>query len=143
MVAEVLGDFLAHVDADGFGAEDADLEILSGHQAHRGWCQRYHDGLVLLGLGVSYGELAPGSVDGGVEKTELEVRLDSDVLGQAMGVAGGRLDEYILAIEPQSFVGDFCGLHLKRTQALHRIYEQLLLKDAMSVCLWADKAPRR
>ena len=33
--AEVLGDQLAHVDADGFGAEDADLEGLSVHQAHR------------------------------------------------------------------------------------------------------------
>ena len=34
--AEVLGDQLAHVDASGFGAEDADLEGLGVHQAHRG-----------------------------------------------------------------------------------------------------------
>ena len=36
MKAEVLGDQLAHVDAGGLGAEDADLEGLGVHQAHGG-----------------------------------------------------------------------------------------------------------
>jgi hypothetical protein len=34
--AEVLGDQLAHVDAYGLCAEDADLEGLGVHQAHGG-----------------------------------------------------------------------------------------------------------
>ena len=60
------------------------------------------------------GEFAPGLVDGGVEEAELEVGFDGDVLGEAVGVAGGRLDEDILAIEAEDFVCDFGGCDFER-----------------------------
>lgn len=76
-----------------------------------------------MSLGVSDGELAPGLIDGCMEKAELEVGLDGDVFGQTVGVAGGRLDEDILAIEAQAFVRDLGGCDFERTQALDGIYE--------------------
>ena len=61
------------------------------------------------------GEFAPGLVDGGVEEAEFEVGLDGDVLGEAVGgVAGGRLDEDILAVEAEAFVCDFGGCDFER-----------------------------
>jgi len=45
------------------------------------------------------GELAPRLVDSGMEKTELKVALNGDVLCKAVGVAGGWFDENILTIK--------------------------------------------
>ena len=65
-------------------------------------------------MGVGDGEFTPGLVDGGVEEAEFEVGFDGDMLGEAVGVAGGRLDENILAIEAEAFVGDFGGCDFQR-----------------------------
>lgn len=99
MVAEILGDVLAHIDASGFGAEDADLEVLGVHQTHGRGRQGDYDGLVLFGLSVGNGEFAPGLVDGGVKEAEFEVAFDGDVLCKTMCVPGGWFDKDILTIE--------------------------------------------
>lgn len=59
MKAEVLRDQLAHIDASGFGAEDADLEGLSVHQAHGRRSQRDYDGPFVFSLCMGDSELAP------------------------------------------------------------------------------------
>jgi hypothetical protein len=115
MKAEVLGDVFAHIDTCGFGAKDADLEVLRVHQAHGRGRQRNYDRPVFFGLRVGDGKLAPGLVDGGVEETELKVALDCDVLCKPVGIAGGRFDENILTIEAETFVCDFGSLDLQRT----------------------------
>jgi hypothetical protein len=126
MKAEVLRDELAHVDACGLGAEYADLEILSVHQAHRRRSQRDHDGTFVFGLSMGDSELAPRLVDGRVEKSQFEVGLNGDVFSESVRVAGRRLDQHILTIKPQAFVCDLCSRDFKRTQALDGIYEELL-----------------
>ena len=99
MMAEVLGDVFAHIDTCGFGAEDADVEVLRVHQTHGRRRQGDYDGPVFFSLRVGDGELAPGLVDGGMEEAELKVALDGDMLCKSMGVAGGRFDKDILTIE--------------------------------------------
>ena len=115
MEAEILRDVFAHVDACGFGAKDADLEILRVHQAHGRGRQGDYDRPVFFGLRVGDGELAPRLVDGGVKETELKVAFDGDVLCKTMGVACGRLDKDILTIEAETFVCDFGSLDFERT----------------------------
>ena len=99
MVAEVLGDVFAHIDTCSLSAEDADVEVLRVHQAHGGGRQGDHDGPIFFGLRMGDGELAPRLVDSGMEKTELKVALNGDVLCKAVGVAGGWFDENILTIK--------------------------------------------
>lgn len=48
------------------------------------------------------------------------------MLGEAVGVGGGRLDEDILAVEAEAFVCDFCGGDFEGAEGFDGVYEELV-----------------
>lgn len=73
MMAEVLSDYLTHIQTSCFCAEDADLEGLRLHEAQWRRGQRNDNRAIRLSLRLRDSEFAPRPVYGGVKKTKLEV----------------------------------------------------------------------
>jgi hypothetical protein len=60
-----------------------------------------------------------------MEKSELKVVLDGDVLCQSGRLLAGWLDEDILPVKTKAFVCDFGCCHFDRAEGLDGVYEEL------------------